>query len=225
MSLTSFFHRLTHRSAEKTPSESLAWTELNVPAETKPLDKKVFNALAGKTDLFQGEQALADFLTIGWDGVKSEVYAFATGKKNCLPTYFKRILEAYPGESAKLLRGCFEEMPVEQRLLYLAVCGKEEPKKIPTEIQKILPELSVEEMGMAFDVLVAVPSVEGEDLLCSYLEQEDWRPKMKAASALGEMNAVRCIPQIRQAAEQCDETVSAGLKAIADQLEGEIRDA
>ena len=56
-------------------------------------------------------------------------------------------------------------------------------------------------------------------MLCSYLDHENWRLKMKAASALGEMEALRCAPRIREAAEKCDATVKAGLLAIADRME------
>ena len=155
----------------------------------------------------------------GWERIKNEVYAFAVGKKKCLPSYFKRILEAYPEESAKLIRCCFEDMPAEQRLLCLSVRGKNDPKGIVKEVEKLLAELEPEDMGTAFAVLSSVPSKESEDLLCSYLDHENWRLKMKAASALGEMEALRCAPRIREAAEKCDATVKAGLLAIADRME------
>ncbi|MGN0963229.1 MAG: hypothetical protein ACI4PP_06595 [Clostridia bacterium] len=74
-------------------------------------------------------------------------------------------------------------------------------------------------MGTAFAVLASVPSKDSENLLCSYLDHENWRLKMKAASALSEMKAFRCGPRIREAAEKCDATVKAGLLAIADQME------
>ncbi len=224
MSLTSFFHRLFHRSADKTSTEEMLWLELKVPEDTEPIDKKIVNALGGKADLFRAEEALTEFLACGWERVKNEVYAFAVGKKYCIPSYFKRILEAYPEESAKLLGCCFEEMPTEQRLLYLSVCSREDPRKIIEEVKKILPELEPEELGTVFAVVASVPSAEGEDLLCSYLEKEDWRLKMKAASALGQMKAVRRAPQIREAAGKCDDTVGAGLLAIADRLEGKETD-
>lgn len=224
MSLTSFFRRLFHRSPDKVSSEEMLWTELKVPEDIEPIDKKILNAFAGKADPLRGEEALAEFLACGWERMKNEVYAFAVGKKNCLPTYFKRILEAYPEESSKLLECCFDEMSPERRLLYLSVRGKNDPQMVSNEVGKILPDLEPEEVGTAFAVLTAIPSEEGEKLICSYLEKDDWRLKMKAASALREMKAVRCVPQIRKAAGSCDDTAGAGLNAIADQIERESKE-
>ncbi|MGM9567899.1 MAG: hypothetical protein ACI3W6_06950 [Clostridia bacterium] len=224
MSLTSFFQRLFHRSPDKVSSEEMLWTELKVPEDMEPIDKKILNAFAGKADPLRGEEALAEFLDCGWERIKNEVYAFAVGKKNCLPTYFKRILDAYPEESFKLLECCFGEMSPERRLLYLSLRGKDNPRMVSDEVRKILPELEPEELSMAFSVLTAIPSAEGEELVCSYLEKDDWRLKMKAASALREMKAVHCVPRIRKAAESCDDTVGAGLNAIADEMEKEQTD-
>ena len=75
-------------------------------------------------------------------------------------------------------------------------------------------------MGKAFAVLVACPSKEGESLLCSYLDADDWRVKMKAASALFDGHFTDSIEAIRAAASACDDTVRAGLELIADQMEG-----
>lgn len=194
---------------------------MKIPEEIEPIDKKILNALSGKADLFTAEAALTEFLGYGWERIKNEVYAFATGNKVCLTPYFKRILGTYPEECAKLLRYCFEEMPTEQRLQYLGVCGKEDPAKAVAAVEKMLPELAAEDLSAAFAVLTAFPTEAGEALLCGYLEQEDWRLKMKAASALGEMGAVKAAPRIREAAAACDATVGAGLLSIAEKLEGD----
>ena len=63
MSLTSFFRRLFHRSPDKVSSEDMFWTELKVPEDIEPIDKKILNAFAGKADPLRGEEALAEFLT------------------------------------------------------------------------------------------------------------------------------------------------------------------
>ena len=62
MSLTSFFRRLFHRSPDKVSSEEMLWTELKVPEDIEPIDKKILNAFAGKADPLRGEEALAEFL-------------------------------------------------------------------------------------------------------------------------------------------------------------------
>ncbi|MBR5328660.1 MAG: hypothetical protein IKV45_00475 [Firmicutes bacterium] len=220
MSLSSFFRRLFHRAEkQKTPAEML-WIELQVPESVEPVDKKILNALSGKSDPLSAEALVAEFMDYGWDRIKNEVYAFFTGKKPFLAPYLKRILKAYPEETLRLLGYCFEEMPSEQRLVFLGATCAEDPVRAAKEVGKILPELEPEEMGAAFGVLSACPSQEGEVLLCSYLEHEDWRLKMKAASALAEGNYTNSIERIRSAAAGCDDAVKAGLELIAEQMEG-----
>lgn len=222
MSLSSFLRRLFRRDPKekaKTPEEML-WIELQVPEDIAPIDKKILNALSGKSDPLTAEASFAEFLDFGWERIKNEVYAFFTGKKPCLQPYLKRILKAYPEECAKLLGYCFQEMPAEKRLVFLGVCGADDPDRAAEEVKAILPALEAEEIGMAFAVLAACPSRKGEELLCSYLEHEDWRFKMKAASALEEGGFRDSAAAIRAAAEQCDDTVKAGLCVIADKMEG-----
>ncbi|MBQ4092772.1 MAG: hypothetical protein IJO94_01165 [Firmicutes bacterium] len=220
MSLSSFFRRLFGRSEKTKSREEMLWVELKVPEDTEPVDKKILNALSGKSDPLSAEAAVTEFLDYGWERIKNEVYAFFTGKKPCLHPYLKRILHVYPEETARLLDYCFEDMPYEQRLIFLSVGCAEQPDRAVAEVKKILPELEVEEIGTAFAVLVACPSAEGEALLCSYLEKEDWRLKMKAASALKDGKFNNSIEAIRKAASSCDDTVRAGLEMIADQMEG-----
>ncbi|MBQ1252109.1 MAG: hypothetical protein IIY02_04255 [Firmicutes bacterium] len=220
MSITSFLRRLFRRDPKEKSAEELLWIELQVPETTEPVDKKILNALSGKSDPLSAEVAFTEFLGYGWDRIKNEVYAFFTGKKPCLQPYLKRILQAFPEESKKLLGYCFKEMPAEQRLVFLAVCYADDPDGAAAEVESVLPELEAEEIGMAFAVLVSCPSERGEKLLCSYLEHDDWRLKMKAASALAEGHFEQSVAAIRAAAERCDDTVEAGLLLIADEMEG-----
>ena len=220
MSIASLFRRLFRRDPKEKSAEELLWIELQVPEDTEPIDKKILNALSGKSDPLSAEIAFAEFLGFGWDRIKNEVYAFFTGKKPCLLPYLKKILSAYPEESKKLLGYCFKEMPMEQRLVFLGACYTEDSETAAAEVESILPELEPEEIGMAFSVLVSCPSERGEKILCSYLENEDWRLKMKAASALAEGHFYRSVGLIRAVAERCDDTVKAGLLLIADEMEG-----
>lgn len=220
MSLSSFFRRLFRRGEKEKSREEVLWVELKVPEDIEPVDKKILNALSGKSDPLLAEAAVTEFLDYGWERIKKEVYAFFTGKKVCLQPYLKRILATYPEETARLLDYCFDEMPYEQRLIYLSVCCSENPERAVSEVKKVLPELEPEEIGTAFAVLVACPSEEGEALLRSYLENDDWRLKMKAASALKDGQFVGSIESIRNAAVSSDATVRAGLELIADQMEG-----
>lgn len=220
MSLSSFFRRLFGRSEKTKSREEMLWVELKIPEDTEPVDKKILNALSGKSDPLSAEAAVTEFLGYGWERIKNEVYAFFTGKKPCLQPYLKRILTAYPEETARLLGYCFDEMPHEQRLIFLSVGCEHDPLRAASEVKKILPELEVEEIGTAFAVLVACPSKEAEALLCSYLEKDDWRLKMKAASALSDGHFTDSIESIRKAASACDDTVRTGLELIADQMEG-----
>lgn len=193
---------------------------MQVPEATEPVDKKILSALAGKGDPLTAEDAVSEFLSYGWERIKNEVYAFFTGKKPCLQRYLRRILKAYPQEAERMLGYCFEEMPNEQRLIFLgATCG-DEPQRVAEEVKKILPELEADELGVAFSVLTSCPCDAAEALLCSYLEQEDWRLKMKAASALAEGNYYHSAKAIRRAASRCEPTVKAGLELIAKQMEG-----
>lgn len=220
MSLSSFFRRHFRRKENEKNKADMLWVELQVPEALEPVDKKILSALAGKGDPFAAEDAIAEFLAYGWERIKNEVYAFFTGKKPCLQLYLRRILDAYPEETERMLGLCFNEMPNEQRLIFLgATCGND-PQRVAEEVKRILPELEIEELGIAFSVLATYPSDTAEALLCSYLKQEDWRLKMKAASALMEGKYYGSVEKIRQAALQCDATVKAGLELIAKQMEG-----
>lgn len=119
-----------------------------------------------------------------------------------------------------MLGYCFDEMPNEQRLIFLGATGGDEPQRVAEEVKKILPELETDELGVAFSVLTSCPCDAAEALLCSYLEQDDWRLKMKAASALAEGNYHHSAKAIRRAASRCESTVKAGLELIAKQMEG-----
>lgn len=220
MSLSSLFRRFFRRNEKKKTPEEMLWIELQVPETTEPVDKKILNALSGKSDPLAAEAAVSEFLDYGWDRIKNEVYAFFTGKKTCLQPYLKRILKKYPEESSRMLGYCFDEMPAENRLIFLGVACTEDSSRAVAEVTNVLPELAPEEMGMAFAVLSACPSKEGEALLCSYLEHDDWRVKMKAASALCDGNFTGSICAIRNVAENCEDFVRAGLEKIADNMEG-----
>lgn len=220
MSLSSFFRRFSRRDEKEKNGTAMLWVELQVPEAMEPVDKKILNTLAGKGDPLTAEDAVAEFLGYGWERIKNEVYAFFTGKKPCLQLYLRRILAAYPEEAGRMLQYCLDEMPHEQRLIFIGATGGDDPRRVAEEVKKLLPELEPEELGVAFSVLTACPSEAAEKLLCSFLEQEDWRLKMKAASALAEGNYKGSAAAVRRAAEQCDATVKAGLELIAEQMEG-----
>ena len=165
MSISSFFRRLFRRDPKEKSSEEMLWIELQVPEDLEPIDKKILNALSGKSDPFAAEVSFDEFIGYGWERIKNEVYAFFTGKKPCLQPYLKRILQAYPEESVKLLQYCVKEMPTEKRLVFLGVCGGDTPEKAAEEVKSILPELDAEEVGAAFSVLSACPSEKGKEIL------------------------------------------------------------
>jgi HEAT repeat protein len=132
--------------------------------------------------------------------------------------YFEEIIKAYPEEAGKLLSLCVEEMTVHLRLVYLVALVVEDPQKASREVLALLPTLEKEAMGTAFAVLAAYPTEKGLGTLASYLDQDDWKLKMKAASALSEARATQYIPDILNAAEACDGPVRSGLKEIAGRM-------
>lgn len=220
MSIASFFTRLFKKQKkEKGPSpKELLWLELKVPEETPALDKKLLNALAGRSDPLAAEAAVAELIGYGWERIKKDVYEMAVGKKICLPPYFEEIIKAYPEEAGKLLSLCLEEMTVNLRLVYLSALGVGDAEKASEEVLALLPALEKEALGTAFAVLAAYPTEKGLKVLSSYLEQDDWKLKMKAAAALSEAKATQYIPAILNAAEDCDGPVQAGLKEIAGRM-------
>lgn len=219
MGMTSLFRNLFKRKEQKKDKEELLWLELSVPEDIAPIDKKILNTLAGKADLLTAEAAIEEFLDYGWERIKNEVYAFAMGHKPCIQPYMKRIFQKYPEETSALLKLCFHDMPPTQRLIYLSVCGEDAPEKTAAEVGKMLPTLDDEERTAAFDVLASVPCPMGCALIAEYLDNEDWRWKMKAAHALVKAKAYDYAPAIRAAAETCDDTVKAGLLTLAAKME------
>ena len=220
MSIASFFKRLFQKEKKQEVSrEELLWIELAVPEDIPVLDKKILNALAGRGEPLEAEAALAEFTGYGWARIKKDVYELAVGKKPCLPTYFRRILAAYPAETGKLLGLCFEEMPVAHRLVYLTVLGGDDAAKVSAEVLKLLPSLEPESLGSAFATLSAYPTEAGLAAIASHLEHQNWKIQMKAAAALAEAKAVAYIPAIRAAATAADTVVGAGLLEIATRME------
>lgn len=220
MSIASFFRKLFKKSKNgKSPSQKeLLWIELQVPEDTPVLNKKLLYILAGHGDPLNAEAAVAELIDCGWERIKNDVYEMAVGKKPCLPVYFEKLIRAYPEEGAKLLSLCFEEMTPSLRLVYLSVSGAGDAEKVNDEVLALLPHLEKEALGAAFAVLAAYPLDKGLKVLASYLEAEDWKIKMKAASALSEANAIQYIPAILKAAEGCDGSVERGLKEIAGRM-------
>ncbi|HMM07038.1 MAG TPA: hypothetical protein PKD52_10285 [Clostridiales bacterium] len=220
MSIASFFTKLfKKRKNTKSPSQKeLLWIELQIPEDTPVLNQKLLHILAGYGDPLNAEAAVAELIDCGWERIKNDVYEMAVGKKPCLPVYFEKLIRAYPEEAAKLLSLCFEEMTASLRLVYLSVLGAGDAEKVNDEILALLPHLEKETLGAAFAVLAAYPLDKGLKVLASYLEAEDWKIKMKAASALSEANATQYIPAILKAAAGCDNSVERGLKEIAGRM-------
>ena len=218
--MAAFFKKLLKkRNDRKNPSEKeLLWIELQVPAAAPVLNRKLLGALAGYGDPFQAEAAVAELIGCGWERIKNDVYEIAVGKKPCLPVYFEKLIKAYPTEAMKLLGLCYGEMTAHLRLVYLAALGPGEAAKINDETLALLPSLEKEALGAAFAVLAAYPLDKGLQALATYLESQDWKIKMKAASALSEAKAVQYIPAILKAAEGCDGFVERGLKEIAGRM-------
>lgn len=222
MAIGTFFRNVWKRKPKEHKEhdkEEMLWLELKVPEDVAPIDKKILNTLAGKADLLTAEAAMEEFLGYGWERIKNEVYAFAMGYKPCIQPYLMRIFQKYPAETSSLLKLCFHDMPSTQRLVYLNVCGKDDPEKTAAEVGKMLPSLDAEERSAAFDVLSLAPCPQGCAFIAEYLGNEDWRWKMKAAHALVKAQAFDYAPAIRAAAETCDDTVKAGLLAMAAEME------
>ncbi len=182
--------------------------------------KPMLNALAGRTEPLEAEAFLAEFIALGWEAIEKDVTAFALGRKVCLRPYLKRILAAYPEESASLFEARADDLEPEQRLLFLEICGGGEGNSLAEEIRGLLPDLDDDEIAAAFAALAAFPSAEGNAVLTAYLSHEDWRLKMKAAAALEKAGAAEAIPAIRAAAEDCGGEIGGGLNAIAARMEG-----
>lgn len=221
MSLLSFFRGLFRRNGKnKINREELLKEMLKTGEEELPVtDKKILNALAGKTDAFSAEEELNAFIGLGWDLIKNDLYEFYLGRKICLPSFLRRIAMAFSPDSETLAALCYEDMPVEQKLLYLDFCTIPGPEDIAEEIEALLPSLDREETGSALAVLASRPSAKAKELLCEFLRNEDWRLRMKAASALSEQKAFDCIPALREAAESSEGKVASGLEVIAARME------
>lgn len=219
MSIASFFAKLFKKEKNGVSREEQLWIELTVPEDAPILDKKILNALAGKTSPLEAETAFDEFIGYGWERIKKDVYEMAVGKKVCLPTYFERIVKAFPEDAENLLQLCFEEMLVSHRLVYLATLGEKNAVKMTEEVIRLLPSLEKEELGAAFAALSANPTEKGLTAIASYLNDENWKLRMKAAAALADAHAKNYIPSIMAAAEACDGPISAGLKEIAGRME------
>ena len=211
-------------SAEEKPEEGTADETAEEPdteTERKPVDKAMLNAMAGHCDPLTAEGLVEDFLNRDWDEIAGFVSDFVFGKKSCLTCYQQRIYRKYPGEARTMLAPVLEELPGESFFAVLECFDFTENPGVFHRAALLLDETEGENLGPAFRGLTAFPSPEGITLIGKVLERDDWRAKMKAASALAEVGAVSYASAVRASAEDCDETVKAGLYAIAEKMEEE----
>ena len=185
----------------------------------KYVDKRLLNALAGMCDPFEGEKALAEFLSLGRATTEKTIISFITGHRPCLNAYLKKILEYYPEESASFFSDHFEEIEPEKRLIFLSCGFGGSGEDVAAAVEKMLAEMDNDEIPRAFSVLAAIPSERGNDLLAAYLKDEDWRIALKAASALEKAGAKEKITAIREAAAG-EEVPAEGFLEIARRMEG-----
>ena len=185
----------------------------------KNVEKHLLNALAGMSDPFQGEKALADFLDLGWETTEKTILSFILGRRPCLNTYLKRILESYPNECSAIFADHIEEIESEKRLLFLGCGYGGSAEDVAAAVEELLPEMDNDDLSRGFSVLAAVPSTKGNDLLASYLKSKDWRIALKAASSLEKAGAKDKIKAIGEAAEGEDIPAEAFLE-IVRRMEG-----
>ena len=186
------------------------------PHEAVNKSRELKQLLAGRIEPLEAERAIEAFIADGWDTVNSHIRPLILGQSPGAPWVLGKIFSFFPGESAAYLDE-YESSPVKILFLLMEAVGRGHERQVTDILLALLPQLDKDDLPEALELLGKFPTSEGNKLLASFLEDDDWRLVVKAASALEKAGAYEYRDQIEASAKRGG-IIESSLKEILQRM-------